>query len=196
MDFTKSSIEPLINIIVTHHRFESIHPFLDGNGRTGRILIVTQLMYYGYLDEPVLYLSRYINNTKSDYYMHLKEAKCNGYDEMKQLVMYYLVAIESTSKSSTKLIKEISKLIEQMKIKLLTVQFNRNSDNRLIDLLFTHPYFTSEKYMNTLDIKKRTAQRDLQILIEANVIEKVSQNKRTYYRNIQLYQLLENSYDI
>lgn len=193
IDCDETKINPLINIIVTHFQFESIHPFLDGNGRTGRILIITQLLNYGYLDEPILYLSRYINETRDEYYKHLRMiGNVNKYENWKDFVIYYLKGMEVISNQSIKLVKNIEKLIEKTKEELLGAKFKRNTDVRLIELLFTHPYFDREIYEDTLGVKKVTAVSDLNILIDKKIIKREKKFTSTYYINIKLYELLEN----
>lgn len=193
IDFNDSNINPLVNVIVSHHQFESIHPFLDGNGRTGRILIITQLLNYGYLTEPILYLSRYINNTKSEYYKHLQAIRGDGcFEEWKTFVLYYLKAMEEISNQSSQLVNDIYDLINETKVQLLEVKFKRNADSRLIDLLFSHPYFTREKYEKYLGVKRNPATDDIAKLMQYGFIEREEKSQKTYYINKKLEQLLEN----
>ncbi len=193
IDFKNHKIDPLINTIVTHHQFETIHPFLDGNGRTGRILIIIQLLYYGYIDEPILYVSRYINNTKSEYYQKLQLIRDEKtFEYWKSFILYYLEAIEYISNQSNELVKEIENLIVKSKNELLKMKFKRNTDVRLIDLLFSHPYFSRVQYEEELSVSKATATRDIEILLENNLIQKVEKSNKTYYKNILLYNMLEN----
>ncbi len=185
-------LDGLLNAIISHHRFESIHPFMDGNGRTGRILIIMQLLESNYLEQPILYLSRYVNKTRSVYYRHLNQLSNNpSYDIWKSYIIYYLVAMESVALESASLVIEISELMATVKDQLAMINFKRNSDVRLIDLLFVHPYLTSDEYSNELDVSKRTAINDINKLVEHNILEKVEKSNKTYYVNKSLFELLE-----
>lgn len=189
---TDHEIDGLLNAIISHHRFESIHPFMDGNGRTGRILIIMQLLENNYLDQPILYLSRYINKTRSVYYRHLNQLSNNpNYDIWKSYIIYYLVAMESVALESVDLVIEINQLIIDVKDNLAKLNFKRNLDIRLIDLLFVHPYLTSDEYSAQLEVSKRTAINDINQLVENNILERVEKSNKTYYVNKQLFELLE-----
>lgn len=192
MGLQGQELDGLLNAIISHHRFESIHPFMDGNGRTGRILIIMQLLVNNYLDQPILYLSRYINKTRSVYYQHLNQLSNNpSYDIWKSYIIYYLVAMESVALESAALVIEINELMVNIKEQLVMINFKRNSDIRLIDLLFIHPYLTSDEYSNELNVSKRTAINDINKIVESGILEKVEKSSKTYYVNKGLLELLE-----
>ncbi len=104
-----SNLDPLTKMAVIHHQFESIHPFYDGNGRTGRIINVLYLVKYGLLDTPVLYLSRYINQNKEEYYRLLQAVR--NQQAWEEWILYMLEAVIQTSHQTTCLIQQIRDLI-------------------------------------------------------------------------------------
>ena len=103
----EDEVDPLIKMTLIHYQFESIHPFYDGNGRTGRILNVLYLVLNNLLDSPILYLSNYINKNKSDYYRLFTEFREN--DNYEDWIIYILKGVEETSKNTIELIKRIQK---------------------------------------------------------------------------------------
>lgn len=194
IDFEILDINPLVNTIMSHYQFEAIHPFLDGNGRTGRILIIMQLIEYGYFEQPILYLSRYINKTRTQYYKHLQSiGKKGDFESWKQFVLYYLIAMEKVAKDTKLIIGEIDNLLRNTKEKILSINFKRNSDIHLIELLFSHTYFTREMYDEYLGVKKNTSLNDLNLLIDAGVLTRVEKSSYTYYINNSLYELLDGN---
>ncbi len=191
-DQKQFDINPLVAIIVTHHRFECIHPFLDGNGRTGRILIITQLIDRGYLEEPILYLSRYINNTRVEYYKHLNNlSKCASYEHWKKFILYYLQAMEVVACESIKTVNEVNALIEEIRSKLISLRFSRRMDIRLIELLFEHPYITINEYKRRLQVTTEIAEEDIKELVDNNIIAKHTLQNKNYYVNSKLVILLD-----
>lgn len=194
IDFEEVDVNPLVNTIMSHYQFETIHPFLDGNGRTGRILIIMQLIEYGYFEQPILYLSRYINKTRSQYYKHLQSVgKNQNFESWKSFILYYLLAMEVIAKDTKLIIVEIDNLLSNTKEKILSINFKRNSDIHLIELLFSHTYFTREMYDEYLGVKKNTSLNDLNLLIEAGILTRVEKSSYTYYINNSLYELLDGS---
>ena len=110
----KSNVDPLIKMAVAHYQFEAIHPFYDGNGRTGRIINILHLVMNNLLDSPILYLSKYILNNRSEYYKTLQNITENN--DWESWIIYVLKGIQKTSKDSIQLLKKInSLLIEQLK---------------------------------------------------------------------------------
>uniref|UniRef100_UPI003873CCCE Fic family protein n=1 Tax=Natronospira sp. TaxID=2024970 RepID=UPI003873CCCE len=105
--------DPLVRMAVAHHQFETIHPFYDGNGRTGRIINILFLVREGLLDTPILYLSRYINQTKPDYYAELQKVRETG--EWDSWLLYLLRGIDVTARHTTGLVEAIGQLLQQHK---------------------------------------------------------------------------------
>ena len=112
-DDTLSELDPLIKMAIIHHQFESIHPFYDGNGRAGRIINILYLVRNDLLDLPILYLSRYIVRTKSEYYRLLQSVR--DHDDWENWVLYILKGIEETAKESIKFINQIKALVLETK---------------------------------------------------------------------------------
>ncbi len=129
-------LDPLVRMAVLHHQFESIHPFYDGNGRTGRILNLLHLVLHGLLDLPVLYLSRYIVRNKADYYHHLQTVRDTG--NWEAWVLYLLRAVEETSRQTLTQVQGIRELMQSTKQRLRT-ELPRLYSQDLINNLFRHP---------------------------------------------------------
>ena len=167
-------IDPLIKMPVIHYQFESIHPFYDWNGRTGRILNVLYLVLAKKLDYPILFLSEYINKTKSDYYKLLNQTtKTWDYNDF---IIYLLKWIIEQSKNTWKKILEIKELMTQTEKKLESL----NIDYHKINIaLFSYPYLTISKLEELLNISNRTILRYIDILEENNIVKtiKIWRNK-------------------
>ncbi|CQR26478.1 conserved hypothetical protein [Thiomonas arsenitoxydans] len=145
--------DPLIKMALIHHQFESIHPFYDSNGRTGRIINVLYLVKEGLLDIPVLYLSRYIVRTKPDYYRLLQTVR--EHDTWEDWVLYMLAAIESTASDTLETIHAIKAALMDAKHRI-RAQYKFYSQD-LINNLFTHPYTKIEFIERDLNVSRLTA---------------------------------------
>jgi len=134
----EDDIDPLIKIAVIHYQFESIHPYSDGNGRTGRILMILYLLVTNKLEYPVLFLSEYINRTRPTYYNLLNHTnQTNNYTEF---IMYILSAIAQQSSIAESKIMQINQLMQQIQTILST---NTNLDyHKITMILFTYPYIS------------------------------------------------------
>ena len=151
-------LDNLIKMSLIHHRFETIHPFYDGNGRTGRILNVLFLTKQGLLDIPILYLSRFINRNKSDYYKLLQEVRETNNWESWNLFM--LKAVEQTAISTSITIKEIVKLMGEFKI-ILKEKSPKIYSHELINNLFKYPYTKIEYIVSDLGVHRNNVQDGL-----------------------------------
>lgn len=181
--------DPLTKMAVIHHQFESIHPFYDGNGRTGRIINILYLVKQGLLSVPVLYLSRYINQNKADYYRLLQSARVS--DAWQEWVLYMLEGIEQTSQQTIVLIQGIKELMQHHKHKLRS-ELPKIYSQDLINNLFRHPYTKIEFVMDELQITRKTAARYLEELVKIELLSKHKIWKDNYYLNDALYELLAN----
>lgn len=130
------SLDPLVCMALIHHQFETIHPFYDGNGRTGRIINILHLVLNGLLDTPILYLSRYVNNSKDQYYSLLQTVRDTG--EWEAWILYILKAVSITAKHTTALVEAIGDLLIQQK-QQIRAQHKFYSQG-LMNSLFGHPY--------------------------------------------------------
>ncbi len=188
-DDSLSDIDPLTKMAVIHHQFESIHPFYDGNGRTGRIINILYLVKCGLLDTPILYLSRYINQKKGDYYRLLQTVRTENTWE--EFILYMLEGIEQTSNQTTHLIRNIKELMQSHKNKIKT-ELPKIYSQDLLNNLFRHPYTKIEFLCEELDIERRTAGKYLDQLVGIGVLTKHKIKKDNFYLNHALFGLLSN----
>ncbi len=179
-------IDPLIKMPIIHFQFESIHPFFDGNGRTGRLLNILYLVQQGLLDIPVLYLSSYIIKNKSEYYRLLQEVRTKA--NWEEWILWMLKGVEITALDTVVIINEIKKLMDEYKRKIRE-DFNFYSHD-LINILFKHPYTKNSFLERELGIHRNTASSYLNTLSEAKMLSKTKRGKSNYYINEPLLELL------
>ncbi len=179
-------VDPLIKMALIHHQFESIHPFYDGNGRTGRIINVLYLVKEGLLDIPVLYLSRHIVHFKADYYRLLQSVRTD--DIWEEWVLYLLTAVEETSVQAMATIRQIKSAVMDYKHRIRATHKFYSQD--LINNLFTHPYTRIEYIERDLNVSRLTASRYLEALTRSGFLHKVPIGRRNYYINPALTGIL------
>ncbi len=183
----ENGLDALIKMAIIHYQFESIHPFYDGNGRTGRIINVLYLVLRGLLDIPVLYLSQYIIKTKQDYYRLLQNVRTeNAWEDW---VIYLLIGVEETSLNTIKIIESINNLMTETKNKLqqdLPKIYSRD----LLDIIFLHPYTKIEFLTERLHISRQTAASHLNKICQIGIMSMVKKQKQNYYINNKLFDLL------
>lgn len=186
---TNEGPDTLIKMAVIHYQFESIHPFYDGNGRTGRIINVIFLVLNKLLDSPVLYLSAYINRNRLEYYQLLQAVRTENAWE--QWILFILKAVEETSIETLNLIKSIVSLLDQTvelaRAKLPTTSYSKE----LIELLFIHPYTKIEYLVENGIGERRTASKYLKQLEEIGILQSYKAGKEIIYINTRLYELLK-----
>jgi Fic family protein len=178
--------DPLVKMALIHHQFESIHPFYDGNGRTGRILNVLYLVKCGLLGIPVLYLSRYIVRTKPEYYRLLQAAREE--DAWEEWVQYLLVGLEETAREGVVLIGEIRTALLDYKHRIRSDYPFYSQD--LINNLFTHPYTRIPFVERDLNVSRTTATKYLNVLVEGGFLAKRKVGRSNYYINVVLNRIL------
>ena len=181
------SLDPLVKMALIHVQFESIHPFSDGNGRTGRILNVLYLVARGLLGLPVLYLSRYITRHKPDYYRLLQAVRDSGAWE--EYVMYMLSAVAETSRQTLRLVQGIRQLMQEAK-QGLRRDLPKIYSHGLLNSLFRHVYTKIEFVQNDLGVSRLTAARYLEALVTAGYLDKHKAGRNNYYINRKLMALL------
>ncbi len=181
------SADPLIKMALIHHQFESIHPFYDGNGRTGRIVNVLYLVKEGLLDIPVLYLSSHIVRTKADYYRLLQTVR--EQDRWEEWVLYMLEAVEVTSGHTIATIHAIKAALFDYKHRIRN-GFKFYSQD-LINNLFTHPYTKIEYVQRDLGVSRVTATKYLDALAEGGFVRKQKMGRGNYYINLALNAVLQ-----
>ncbi|HVX04522.1 MAG TPA: Fic family protein [Rhodanobacteraceae bacterium] len=178
--------DPLVRMALIHHQIESIHPFYDGNGRTGRIVNVLYLVKEGLLDTPVLYLSRAIVRTKADYYRLLQDVRDR--DTWEQWVLYMLDAVEKTATDGIATIGSIRALLLDYKHRIRATHRFYSQD--LINNLFSHPYTKIEFIQHDLKVSRLTATRYLDVLADDGFLLKRKIGRSNYYINTPLYRVL------
>lgn len=189
-----SSLDPLIKLPIIHHQFESIHPFYDGNGRTGRIISILYLVTNGLLDLPILYLSRYINHNKERYYSLIQEIRDNAPNNEENWVtwiIFVLKGIEETANETVVLIGKIRDLMQEYKQRIRPL-FGKKYKHELLNNLFKHPYTKIEYIMRDLDVTRQTASKYLDELVSHGIVEKFHMHNTNYYINRDLYNLFIN----
>lgn len=182
--------DPLIKMAIVHHQFESIHPFYDGNGRTGRIVNVLYLVQKGLLNIPVLYLSRHIVRTKPAYYRLLQDVReqADAPEVWQEWVLYMLTAIEQTARQTLGSIEGIKSALMDYKHQIRD-QFKFYSQD-LINNLFTHPYTKIDFVERDLKVSRLTATKYLDALTSAGFVEKIKVGRSNYYINLALNAVL------
>ena len=182
-------VDPLIKMALIHYQFESIHPFYDGNGRTGRILNVLYLVLNKLLDSPILYLSNYINKNKSEYYKLFADfSENNNYEDW---IIYILKGVSETSKNTIELIKQIQGEMEFYRKEFMTKLPKIYSD-KLLDSLFFEVYTRISYIEERCGVTRQTATKYLNNLVEAGLLEYEKVGRESIYKNIRLIKLLSN----
>ena len=178
--------DPLVKMAIIHHQFESIHPFYDGNGRTGRIINVLYLVMRDLLDLPVLYLSRHIVRTKAEYYSLLQRVRDDGAWE--EWTLYMLRAVESTATATISMVADIHRVLLDYKHRIRAGHKFYSQD--LVNNLFRHPYTKIEFVMSDLGVSRHTASKYLEALLADGLLVKQRYGKANYYVNVGLVELL------
>lgn len=185
-DDTAFELDPLIKMALIHHQFESIHPFYDGNGRTGRIINVLYLVKQGLLDTPVLYMSRHIVRTKPDYYRLLQDVReRNAWEAW---VIYMLTAVEEAARDGIATIGAVRGALLEMK-RRIRESFRFYSQD-LINNLFTHPYTKIRFVADDLSVSRLTATKYLEALTASGFLVKQRVGRSNYYINVALNAIL------
>ena len=183
------AVDPLIKMALAHHQFESIHPFYDGNGRTGRILNVLYLVKEGLLDIPVLSLSSHIVRTKADYYRLLQTVRED--DTWEAWVLYLLDAVEQTAGQTIQTIQAIKAALADYKHRIRAGYKFYSQD--LINNLFTHPYTKIDFVQRDLQVSRLTATKYLEALVAGGFLQKQKLGRGNYYINQALAPILQGS---
>lgn len=184
-------VDPLIKMAIIHHQFESIHPFYDGNGRTGRIIAILYLVTNDLLDLPILYLSRYITHNKKEYYTLLQSIRDNAPDNMSDWVnwiLFMLRGVEETARDTIRLIKSMSELMSQFKV-ILRPAFGQQYKHELLNNLFFHPYTKIEFMEKDMTVQRKTAAKYLDKIVSLGLLDKVKMGRNNYYINTALMNL-------
>lgn len=180
------SLDPLVVMAVAHYQFEAIHPFADGNGRTGRILNVLLLVERGLLHAPILYLSRYIIGHKDEYYRLLLEVTRSGAWE--QWALFVLSAVRETALLTIAKIDAIQHLQDHVRERMRALTVGPNSD--MLDLLFEQPYTRIASVIARSGVSRPTATKWLNELERAGVLQSVRAGRERLFINVALLDVL------
>ena len=184
-------IDPLVKMAIIHHQFESIHPFYDGNGRTGRIVNILYLVTSGLLDLPILYLSRYITHNKAEYYERIQAIRNATGDNSAQWeawILYMLRGVEQTAEETIALVKNIGKLMTEYK-NIIRPAFGGKYSHELLNGLFYHPYTKIGHLESNMQVSRQTAAKYLDRLASLGLLQKERMGKENYYINTKLMEL-------
>jgi len=184
-----STVDTLVKMAVIHYQFESIHPFYDGNGRTGRIINILYLVQQGLLSIPVLYLSRYIIQHKSEYYAGLQGVRDRG--DWESWILYMLKGVEQTARETLAMVQGIGKAMLDYKHRIRD-QFKFYSQD-LLNNLFSHPYTKIDFLRRDLRVTRLTATKYLDLLVKKGFLRKKKMGRSNYYINSVLFNLLTSS---
>ena len=180
----------LVKMALIHFQFESIHPFYDGNGRSGRILNVLYLVLKDLLELPILYLSSYIIKHKRDYYKLLQEVREK--ENYNDWIMYMLNAVEVTANNTCSLIENIEKLMNDTG-NLMQEKLPKIYSKDLVEVLFLHPYTKIEFLVDRLKLHRHTASKYLKELEKIGILKEVKIGRNRYFINIELFEYLKKA---
>ena len=183
-----SHLDPLIKMAIIHHQFESIHPFYDGNGRTGRIINILYLVITGLLDLPILYLSRYVTRNKGEYYRLIQAIRDKNTDNAKEWetwILFILKGIEITAEDTISLVKNIGKMMDEFKHSIRPA-FGGKYNHELLNGLFYHPYTKIEHLVANMQVSRQTASKYLDKIVTLGLLQKERMGKENYYINVHL----------
>ena len=189
-DPEKSALDPLIKMAFIHYQFEAIHPFADGNGRTGRIISALYLVQQGLLYQPVLYLSSYIVKYKTAYYQLLRNITENN--NWHDWIIYQLTAVIETAQLSAKKIRDMLLLKDVIEIQMKKA-LGTSFSNDLLELMFTLPYLKIELLEKKELAHRQTASTWLKKLTQAGILKAQKMGRTTYYINYKLIELLSTN---
>jgi Fic family protein len=182
-------IDPLVKCAIAHYQFEAIHPFGDGNGRTGRILMVLFLIQRKLLSLPILYVSGYINKNRNEYYRLLHEVSTEG--KWHEWILFMLKGYHLQAKETKEVILRITEMLEEMK-ELLRTKHRKIYSSELAEALFAYPIVTPINLGKRLDVNYRTASRYLVELEKGKVLSESYIGKYHLYSNKRLLKMLRS----
>lgn len=180
-------LDPLVKMAIAHYQFECIHPFPDGNGRTGRILNILYLIQSELLSLPILYLSRFILERRDDYYTLLRRVTEEG--DWESWILFMLEAVESTSRWTTDKISIVRALMAEI-TEYVREKLPKIYTHELVQALFAQPYCRIDNLVERGVAKRQTASTYLKQLVEIGVLEEMSVGREKLYINTRLLQEL------
>jgi Fic family protein len=183
----EDDIDPLIKMAIAHYQFEAIHPFADGNGRTGRILNILFLIYVDLLDIPILYLSRYIIENKGDYYEGLRDV--TEKESWENWILFMLRAITKTSQDTYKSVQDV-RLLMQETTDIVRDELPKIYSKDLIEILFSQPYCKIRFLEDAGIAKRQTASLYLQELTRIGVLQRIDKGRDAYFIHTKFLDIL------
>ena len=186
---TKNVTDPLIKMAVLHYQFEAIHPFYDGNGRTGRIINVLYLALNGLLDLPILYLSSYIIKNKVEYYRLLREV--TNYNKWENWILYILDAVENTAYDTSKKVRKIKDLLDDTIVDVKD-KLPKIYQKELVELVFHQVYCNINFLVENKIALRKTASKYLKSLASIGVLREEKVGKEIIFINRKLFNLFKD----
>lgn len=183
----EDDIDPLIKLAIIHYQFEAIHPFHDGNGRTGRIINILYLIEKGLLDFPILFLSRYILRTRPEYYQNLRNV--TEKQDWQTWITYILQAIQVTAEETQAQVKQVLEAMDRAK-EVVSEKAPKIYSKDLIEVIFSHPYTKISALEEAGIAKREAASRYLKVLEELAILKSEKAGRDMYYINTDLVQIL------
>lgn len=178
-------LDPLIRIALIHYQFETIHPFLDGNGRVGRLMILLYLMEQGYLSKPIIYVSYFLKKNQTEYYDRMSEVRKSGNYE--QWVRFFLEAVSAAAKDSLVTIEKLSDLHESNLEKLPKTTRKTDNIRRVFDYLEKYPIIDIKRTAVALDISFNTASTAVNKLVQIEVLKETTNASRNRVFSYEAY---------
>lgn len=182
-------VDPLIKSAIIHYQFESIHPFYDGNGRTGRIINILYLILKGLIDTPILYLSKYIIRNKSEYYKLFQETRNNN--DFEDWIIYILIGIEEMAEETITIISKIRDEIISVKNELRNK--TKIYSKELLEALFFEFYTKIPYIQEQLGVSDKTAQKYLDSLVELGLLTSEKIGRERIYKNERLFKIIKEA---
>ena len=188
-------IDPLVKMAILHYQFESIHPFYDGNGRTGRILNILYLIHERLLNQPILYLSRYINVNKGLYYKHLQSLRDEKSNEAwEAYIVFMLDGIVKTAQDTSMTVISLREKMNEYKHRIRDTHPSIYSQD-LLNTLFSYPYTRIRILQDRLGVSYLTARKYLDALVQDRLLEKIRIGRDSFYVNISMMDILAGGDD-
>lgn len=186
-EYLNNDDDTLAKLAVLHYQFESIHPFYDGNGRTGRIVNILYLLLKEYLDVPILYLSSYIIKNKNQYYSLLQNVRNNG--DWESWIIFILSGIEQTSRETIEKVRKIKALLDKT-VETVKEKLPKIYSKELVETLFENPYCKVEFIEKAVGVERKAASRYLHQLEQIDVLDCVKMKQTNIFINTKLLAVL------
>lgn len=185
---SQDEIDPLIKCAIAHYQFEAIHPFDDGNGRTGRILVVLYLIEQKLLQLPILYISGYINKNRDEYYRRLREVSSDR--KWNDFILFLLEGFHSQARETKQTLLKLITMLQELK-EIIKTRHKKIYSGDLVEALFAYPIITPVSLGKRLDVNYRTASRYLAELAKGKVLQESYVGKYHLFMNKPLLDLLK-----